>query len=109
MPDEHFGIAVAEMVRAGCVVFVPATGGPPEIVGPEPALLFASPADAVQKIRAVLADAPLRGRLRAHLETRAPRFGTERFVARLRAIVDDQLSGATAIRRNSALSRMSSS
>jgi len=31
--DEHFGIEVAEMHRAGCVVPVPDTGGPREIVG----------------------------------------------------------------------------
>ena len=33
MPDEHFGIAVAELLRAGCLPFVHASGGPLEIVG----------------------------------------------------------------------------
>lgn len=32
MLEEHFGIAVAEMMTAGCVVLVHDSGGPPEIV-----------------------------------------------------------------------------
>ena len=43
MEGEHFGIAVAEMVRAGCIVFVPRTGGPIEIVGADERLRFGSP------------------------------------------------------------------
>ena len=51
--EEAFGIAVAEIVKAGCVTFVPDEGGPPEIVG-DAALCYADTADAVQKIDAVL-------------------------------------------------------
>jgi glycosyltransferase involved in cell wall biosynthesis len=57
MVGEHFGIAVAELVRGGCVTFVPSLGGPVEIVGPHPALHYDSPADAVDKICRLL-DAP---------------------------------------------------
>jgi glycosyltransferase involved in cell wall biosynthesis len=109
MPDEHFGIAVAEMVRAGCIPFVPTTGGPREIVGDEPALLFDSPADAVRRITAVLGDERLQAELRRRLAARAPLFTPERFAARLRALVAQVAGSAAASRRNSAFSRSSSS
>ena len=35
--DEHFGIAPAEMVRAGCITFVHDSGGQVEIMGNDPA------------------------------------------------------------------------
>ena len=38
MREEHFGMAPAEMVRAGVIVWVPRGGGQMEIVGREPAL-----------------------------------------------------------------------
>jgi glycosyltransferase involved in cell wall biosynthesis len=88
MPDEHFGIAVAEMVRAGCITFVPSDGGPAEIVGRHPPLLFASPQEATAKILAALTDQRLRTALRAHLAERAHVFSCERFVAQFRAIVN---------------------
>lgn len=91
MPDEHFGIAVAEMVRGGCVVFVPNGSGPAEIVGDAPALCFGSEDDAVRKIRTVLEDAELSDRLRTHLAARQAHFTTERFVDRLREIVRHHL------------------
>jgi glycosyltransferase involved in cell wall biosynthesis len=87
MPDEHFGIAVAEMVRAGCVVFVPEDGGPAEIVGAAEELRWASPEDAVAKILATLRDPTTQARLRAHLAQRAALFSTERFCAELRGLV----------------------
>lgn len=49
-PFEGFGIAVAEMVRAGCIPFVPATGGAAEIVGHNEALCWRSPDEAAAKI-----------------------------------------------------------
>jgi len=91
MPDEHFGIAVAEMVRGGCVVFVPDGSGPAEIVGDAPALRFGSEDDAVTKIRAMLDDARLQDRLRTHLAARQAHFTAERFVDRLREIVRHRL------------------
>jgi glycosyltransferase involved in cell wall biosynthesis len=94
MPDEHFGIAVAEMVRAGCVVFVPEDGGPAEIVGAAEELRWASPEDAVAKILATLRDSMTQARLRAHLTERAALFSTERFCAQFRAVVRDFRSRA---------------
>ena len=53
-PFEGFGIAVAEMVRAGCVPFVPATGGAAEIVGHDAALCWRSPDEAAGTIDGML-------------------------------------------------------
>ena len=49
MVGEHFGIAVAELVQAGCVTFVHDVGGPVEIVGPHSSLLYTSEPDGVEK------------------------------------------------------------
>lgn len=89
MVDEHFGIAVAEMVRAGCVVFVPDSGGSAEIVGAEPGLCWGGTEDAVLKIQAVLRDPTRASALRGRLAERAALFSTERFCRELRALVRD--------------------
>ena len=87
MEAEHFGIAVAEMVRAGCIVFVPRTGGPIEIVGRDERLLFGSPEDAAEKITAVLHDPERQSALRTHLAGRAEGLTAETFVTRFRELV----------------------
>jgi glycosyltransferase involved in cell wall biosynthesis len=87
MGGEHFGIAVAEMVRAGCIVFVPRTGGPIEIVGDDDRLLFSSLDEAVERIVTTLREPARQTALRDHLETRAGRFTAAHFVARMREIV----------------------
>jgi len=79
MIGEHFGIAVAEMGRLGCLCFAPAEGGPAEILGGDPALLYASPRDAIEKIRRVLEDPGALAQARERLETRARLFSVERF------------------------------
>jgi glycosyltransferase involved in cell wall biosynthesis len=89
MRQEHFGMAPAEMVRAGCVVWVPDGGGQVEIVGEEPALRYATDQEAVEKISAALADPHEEERLRARLAERASRFSTEHFVGQVRRIVDE--------------------
>jgi glycosyltransferase involved in cell wall biosynthesis len=88
-PDEHFGIGVAEMVRAGCIVFVRDGGGPAEIVGAEADLCWASPEDALTKILAVLDDPSRQSALRRHLGSRAALFSSERFCKQFRALVRD--------------------
>ena len=87
MTEEHFGMAVAEMVRAGCIVFIPRGGGQTEIVGSEPALLYASVEDAVAKIIATLGSGDLQAHLREHLAARAACFSTARFTRRLHELV----------------------
>ena len=88
MREEHFGMAPAELARAGVIVWVPRGGGQMEIVGNEPSLMYESEEDAAHKIRAVLADSELQEKLRAGLSTRAERFSTERFVREVREIVN---------------------
>lgn len=90
--NEAFGIAVAEMVKAGCLVWVPDGGGQTEIVA-HPRLVFSDPDDAARKILAVLADPEKQASLRGHLETRAGLFSTERFVRETRALVRAFLEG----------------
>jgi glycosyltransferase involved in cell wall biosynthesis len=89
--EEHFGIAVAEMVRAGCIVFVPDGGGQVEIVGNADDLRYRDDADAVEKIAAVLGSPERQQTLRGHLAERAPLFGADLFVRRTREIVRDFL------------------
>jgi len=87
MGEEHFGMAPAEMARAGMIVWVPRGGGQMEIVGDEPALLYESDDEAAGKIGAVLADPFAQDRLRQALAARAEAFSTERFVHDVRGIV----------------------
>ena len=89
MLDEHFGIAVAEMVRAGCIVFVPDSGGQVEIVGDEAALQYGSDDAAVERICGVLENAQEQARLLQGLAGRRDLFSETAFGSRLRQLVDD--------------------
>ena len=89
MLDEHFGIAVAELVRAGCLVFVPGSGGQVEIIGHEPALLYGSDEEAVERICCVLESDELQSRLRQVLAARMLDFTEEEFMRQLRSIVQE--------------------
>jgi len=85
-PSEAFGIAVAEMVLAGCVVFVPSGGGQVEIVN-HPDLIYANEADAVAKIDSILTREPEQESLCAHLRQRSNTFSVETFVETIRRVV----------------------
>jgi glycosyltransferase involved in cell wall biosynthesis len=89
MREEHFGMAPAEMVRAGMIVWVPRGGGQMEIVGDEPALLFDTEEEAAEKILAVLLHPAEQTRLRDHLAEQAGRFSADRFMNEVRTIVAD--------------------
>lgn len=89
--SEAFGVAVAEMVLAGCVVFVPNGGGQVEIAN-DPALIFSSEADAVEKIVAVLASESEEEKLRAYLQETAQAYSVENFQAAMRKVVVDFLA-----------------
>jgi glycosyltransferase involved in cell wall biosynthesis len=96
MPEEHFGMAVAEMVAAGCIVWAPDSGGPVEILG-DARLTYGSLEEAVAKILRVLRSPAEQAALRAHLAARVPRFSPERFVREIRAVVAGAAtSGASA-------------
>jgi len=90
MENEHFGMATAEMTRAGMLVFAHDSGGSPEVLSNESALLWSSEGEAVRKILNVHDIEPLRTRLKAHAKS----FSTESFVERFRAIVASVLVGA---------------
>ena len=75
---EPFGIAVAELVKAGCITFVSNDGGQVEIVD-HAALTYSSVEEAAKKILAVLDSAELQRSLRMHLSTAGRQFSVEAF------------------------------
>jgi len=83
---EAFGIAVAEMVRAGQIVWVPDGGGQTEIVA-HPGLIFSGPAQAAELILACLGAPACESEMRRHLEARAGLFSAARFAGEIRAVV----------------------
>lgn len=87
MRDEHFGMAAAEMVEGGCIVFVPDSGGQVEIVGGNSGLVYANPDDAVQKIVQVLNSPDRQAELRAELARRQGAFSSDRFMQTIREAV----------------------
>jgi glycosyltransferase involved in cell wall biosynthesis len=84
--NEAFGIAVAEMVLAGCLVFVPSGGGQVEIVN-HPALVYANEAEAVEKIDAILTREAEQEKLRNHLRQGSDAFSVNTFVGTMRRVV----------------------
>jgi glycosyltransferase involved in cell wall biosynthesis len=89
MVGEHFGIAVAEMVRLGCVCFAPAEGGPAEILGGDADLLYTSPEDSATRICRLLENPDALGKSRARLKERARLFSAERFMDEFRRVCLD--------------------
>ena len=89
MREEHFGMAPAELARAGAIVWVPRGGGQMEIVGNEPALMYDTDDDAVAKMTRTLADAAEQERLRNLLATVSGQFSTAHFMQHVRAVVDE--------------------
>jgi glycosyltransferase involved in cell wall biosynthesis len=89
MREEHFGMAPAELARAGVIVWVPRGGGQMEIVGNEPALMYETEDEAVEKILAVMDRPAEQARLRQWLAATSEQFSTTHFVQRVRSIVND--------------------
>jgi glycosyltransferase involved in cell wall biosynthesis len=89
MKNEHFGIAVAEMIRAGCLTFVPNNGGQVEIVGKDPRLLYQTDDEAIEKIVHVLMSNQEQLSLRKYLKSRKELFTTDKFMQRIRDVVRD--------------------
>jgi glycosyltransferase involved in cell wall biosynthesis len=88
MAEEHFGMAPAEMVAAGCIVFVPNGGGQVEIVGTDLGLTYDGVDDAVARISGMLADEHEQARTRQRLATRVARFSTAHFMQTICDIVE---------------------
>jgi len=87
MREEHFGIAPAELQRAGCITFVPDSGGVAEIVEHDPRLIYESESDAIDKIDRVLADETLRDAVCLDVSLRRERYSADRFSAEFLAAV----------------------
>jgi glycosyltransferase involved in cell wall biosynthesis len=88
--NEAFGIAVADMVKAGCLVWVPDGGGQTEIVD-HPALIYSGTGHASALILAALEDPEVEGVLLRHFERRREIFSTGRFIAEIEAVIRDFL------------------
>ena len=91
--DEPFGIGVAEMVEAGCIVFVPDNGGQVEIVN-HPDLVYEDLPDAVERIDQVLRNPEAQDMLREHLAKGSQRFSVESFQKNIRDVVSGFFCGA---------------
>ena len=89
MEEEHFGMAVAEMIQGGCIVFAPRGGGLTEIIGKEDRLLYGTREEAATKIIRAMTDADLRFSLRSHLSGQKSLFSVDHFIRRIREIVNE--------------------
>ena len=89
MVREHFGIAVAEFQRAGCIPFVHRSGGPMEIAGFDDRLMFENSAEAAAKISRVLEDEDLQRELAAQANARAALWTIETFMQEIRRQVEE--------------------
>ncbi|MFA5505694.1 MAG: glycosyltransferase [Vulcanimicrobiota bacterium] len=87
MKQEHYGMAVAELVLGGCLTSVHDDGGQVEIVT-NPMLRYCSPEDAVEKWDRVLASEELRQALLEEQAARHEHLLKERFLREL-----DQIFG----------------
>lgn len=84
--DEFFGIATSEMAKAGCIVFVPESGGQVEIIG-DSRLIYENEQDAIKKINEVLDNEGLQIELQKHLLSNNKKFSTENFKEEIKEIV----------------------
>jgi glycosyltransferase involved in cell wall biosynthesis len=90
---EPFGIAVAEMIHAGCLVWVPGGGGQVEVVRNR-ALIFDSEDEAAEKIATVLGNVRKQEELRRELKGRTPEFSEDRFMEETRRLLGRWLVGS---------------
>ena len=89
MREEHFGMAPAEMTRAGMIVWVPNGGGQVEIVDRDPALVYDTEEGAARSILEVLRDDAEQHRLRVRLAEQSQQFSEARFMREVQAVVAD--------------------
>ncbi|WP_247729045.1 glycosyltransferase family 4 protein [Halovivax limisalsi] len=88
---EHFGMAVAELVAAGAVAFVPDNGGQRDVVDRRDALCYRTPGEAVEQIDDVLSNPDRRREVRLDPARVEARFGRKRFREEMRSIVREAL------------------
>jgi len=85
--NEQFGIGVAEMIKAGCIPFVPSEGGQVEIIGNNKQLTFNNEHEAIEKISKVLSSRETQDYLRLFLLERRDLFSENRFKTKIRKLV----------------------
>jgi len=83
MEAEHFGIAIAELLTAGCVTLVHDSGGAPEIVGDD-RLVYRDAAEGSARLERLAADPVGTRELHAAMRGRGLRFSPEAFCAAFR-------------------------
>jgi glycosyltransferase involved in cell wall biosynthesis len=88
--EEAFGIAVAEMVKGGCIVFVPNSGGQTEIVN-DSRLIFKDIDDAVVKIEKVLSDKELQNQLNNKISINSQKFSIDNFKMSVKELINEFL------------------
>lgn len=87
---DAFPGAVIEMMKAGCIVFVPNEGGQVDIVN-HSLLTYDGLNDAVDKIDVVLRNVQLQNDLLKHLSQQASKFSMENFMKQMRTVVKEFL------------------
>lgn len=92
--NEHFGIAVAEMVAGGIIPFVPNGGGQTEIVNGKSDLIYENADDAVQKIIRVMENKELQQDVESDLQTTVAQYSTDRFKQSIRDIASETLESS---------------
>jgi glycosyltransferase involved in cell wall biosynthesis len=85
--DEHFGIAPAQIARAGCIPFVHASGGQVEIVDSDPRLCYSTREEAAAKILRIFRDPAAQEELRHTVHRRSERFLPETFMSNIQTHV----------------------
>jgi glycosyltransferase involved in cell wall biosynthesis len=95
--NEHFGVAIAEMLTSQMIVFAQASGGANELLGRTPHLLFETGQLAVESILQVMNSEEIQQSTREALEPEGLRkaLTPEEFMARIRKTVRDQLPLST--------------
>jgi glycosyltransferase involved in cell wall biosynthesis len=88
---EHFGMAVAEMVLAGEIPFVPRNGGQQEIVNNDARLLYENEEAAVEKIASVLENTREQEAIRRGFSDAEQRFGRDQFKKQIEETVSEIL------------------
>lgn len=86
MELEHFGIAIAELLTAGCVTLVPDSGGAPEIQT-DPGLRYHDAEEAARLLTDLARDPDRAEGLHAACRAQGLLFSPERFVAALRPLL----------------------
>ncbi len=97
MEEEHFGVAVAELMAAGSIVFAHNSGGPAETLAEFPSLLFRQQEEAVAKILNVLRDRSQHATLSDRLQRRAAEFSVGRFMEEIQKLVEATFATAVTV------------